>query len=71
MALRRRTTPARPVEKAGVSLTVVAAVIMCSIVFTGGLHGPLRRTFWILGLVLIIAGSACQLVVARGRRRER
>ena len=68
MALRRRSTSPRPAEKAAAALSALGALLFCAVVFTGGLHGPLRKTLWVIGLVCILAAVACSVVGIRRRR---
>jgi hypothetical protein len=70
MALRRRTTPMRPVEKAGAACYVAGAVLYVAVLIAGGPHGAFRKTVWLFGAVLFLAGVVCQVITSATRNRD-
>jgi Na+-driven multidrug efflux pump len=72
MALRRRTTPVRPIEKVSIAAYLIAIVALGVVLMTGGFRGSgWHKQVWLVGFVALGVGSICTLVSGWGRRHER
>jgi hypothetical protein len=70
MALHRRTTPVRPIEKMSVVAYVIAVAAMGGVLLTGGSSSS-EKALWLVGILALAVGSVCLGISSWGKLRDR